>query len=75
MPTSSNARQLQAVEADIHLGESLFGRITALAARSAAQCQPHRAREACRLRTEAEELLRPLYAMRGRLRHDLAGPS
>ena len=54
MQTSSNERHLQAVEEDIHLGESLIGRITALAARSAAQGQPYRAREACRLRTEAE---------------------
>jgi len=72
MQTTSNERHLRAVEEDIRLGESLLGRLTVLAAAGSAEGNAQRAGEVHRMLTTAQELLAPLYAMRSRLRHDLA---
>ncbi len=64
--------RLRAVEEDIRFGESLVGRIAALAATSSAKGRACHAREARRLLATAEEILAPLYTLRNRLRDDPA---
>ncbi len=69
--TSSIELHLRAVEDDIRFGERLVGRIAALTAGGPARGKGQRAQEVRRMLAAAEDALAPLYAIRGRLRHDL----
>lgn len=72
MKTISYERQLQAVEEDIRLGESLVKRISALAVTNLAGEKALRMREVCRMLATADDVLVPLHAVRSRLLHAIA---